>query len=183
MDKNTRNFLTVDEKYKYTSVGCLVDYLKAHGHTPIEALIDHVNSVRHLMTTSKGKAFTKSAFEIVDHALSWNPTIFKLDDQFRYFLNDQEASKHEHHFKVEKQQNTNYLRKRAEIIKERLDKRNENKKRMERIKNQIVNDLKGPAENYSVMTKAYLILISNDKDRAESLKRTIRETYIALIKP
>ncbi|CAG9314831.1 unnamed protein product [Blepharisma stoltei] len=79
MESNARSFENLDEKYRYTSVGCLVDYLKANGYTPIEVLIDYVSSIRHLMTTSKGKPFTKNAFEIVDYALTWYPNIFKLE--------------------------------------------------------------------------------------------------------
>ncbi|CAG9314840.1 unnamed protein product [Blepharisma stoltei] len=173
MESNASSFENLDEKYRYTSVGCLVDYLKANGHTPIEVLIDYVSSIRHLMTTSEGKPFTKNAFEIVDFALKWYPKIFKLDGQFNYYLNEEEAIKHKNHFKTEKSRRTNHYRKRAEIIKE--------KRRMKRIKNQIESDLNGSPQNYSVMTKAYLMLSSENKERADNLKKIIGEAYTAFI--
>ncbi|CAG9328370.1 unnamed protein product [Blepharisma stoltei] len=174
----------LEENYKRTSVGCLVDYLYSNGHTPIEELIEYVKSKRDGMATTRGKKFTKNAFEIVDFALSWYPKIFRLDDHYHYFLNEEEALKHWEHFKEGSKQKAKISKQkyRARILEKTL-KKEEDKKRFRKIKNQIESDIKGSLKDYSVITKAYMILLSDDKEKVDSLKKCIRDAYISLIRP
>ncbi|CAG9332626.1 unnamed protein product [Blepharisma stoltei] len=171
----------LDEKYKLSAVGCLVHFLKTNGHSTFESLVDYIKLKKDELLTTKGGKFSKPASGIANYVLGWYPKIFLVNSQLRYYLDEEEAAKHELEFKnkeANKQENDNFF----PIHSKREDEASiQRRKAMKRIRFTIESDLKKSREEYSPITKAYLVLTSYDNEAITDLKKLIRKTYTELI--
>ncbi|CAG9312561.1 unnamed protein product [Blepharisma stoltei] len=161
--------------FKNTAVGCVMYFLRKHSPAPIEKIIEFVKSKEDSLVNSKKHKYKKSAFEIVDYALTWYPKLFLLNDRFHYYLNEKEAEKHEKKYKSMENANSG---KRKLKYKEKAEKRRENIEKMNRIRTQIEDDLRSGTAEPSLLTKTYKVLTSGDQKAAEDLKSVIRSAYL-----
>ncbi|CAG9312555.1 unnamed protein product [Blepharisma stoltei] len=73
--------------FKNTAVGCVMYFLQKHSPAHIEKIVEFVKSKEDSLLNSKKHKYKKSAFGIVDYALTWHPKLFLLNDRFHYYLN------------------------------------------------------------------------------------------------
>ncbi|CAG9312580.1 unnamed protein product [Blepharisma stoltei] len=151
-------------------------FLRNHSPAPIEKIVEFVKSKEDSLVTSVKGKYKKSAFGIVDYALTWYPKLFLLNDRFHYYLNEKEAEKYELKYKSMKAVNSSKgklkYKKKNEMRREKIDK-------MKRIKTVIEDDLRSGTTEPSLLTKTYQVLTSGDKQAAEDLKSVIRSAYLS----
>ncbi|CAG9312519.1 unnamed protein product [Blepharisma stoltei] len=164
-------------KFKKTAIGCVIHFLRKNSPSPIENIIRHVKSKEHSLVTSANGKYKKDAFKIVDYVLSCYPKLFLLNDNFHCYLNENQAMNYEKKYNLAKATISEKTRLK---YKEKAEKRMEKLARMQRIREQIEDDLRTGTNRPSILTKTYQILISDDKKAAEHIKMTIRSAYLSL---
>ncbi|CAG9332623.1 unnamed protein product [Blepharisma stoltei] len=171
----------LNEKFKLTAVGCLINFLRDNGPATLESLVDYISLKRDVLLTAKGEKFTKSAAGIVKYVLSWHPKIFLIDSCFNYYLSEEEAAKCELEYKNKEEnrhENENLFR---ICTKRETETKRQKRMALKRIRLTIESDLKKPPQEYSPITKAYLVLTSGDIEVAAGLRQLVRKTYTELV--
>ncbi|CAG9314826.1 unnamed protein product [Blepharisma stoltei] len=79
-------YYDANNKFKATSEGCLVEYLKSHGSATLSELENHIESNFSLLRNQKGKKYVQIPEQLTRSTLIRNRRIFNLDQNEKWSL-------------------------------------------------------------------------------------------------